>query len=162
MKLHGSCQCGKIKFSVESETYLPYQLCYCGICRKTQGGGGFSINIGADARTLKIKGEAYVTEYRARIKNPEDQRAHRSQARRTFCSVCGSGLWLWDPDWPELIHPYASAIDSDLPEPPKRTHIMLEFKPSWVKLRSERGDKTFKRYPEESLGDWHKKNSSAH
>jgi hypothetical protein len=28
--------------------------CYCSICRKTQGGGGFAINIGARYDTLVI------------------------------------------------------------------------------------------------------------
>jgi hypothetical protein len=31
-----------------------------------------------------------------------------------FCSVCGSALWVWDPRWPERVHPFASAIDTDL------------------------------------------------
>ncbi len=47
----------------------------------------------------------------------------RSTARRHFCKKCGSALWLWDPGWPELVHPFASAIDTDLPVPPERTHI---------------------------------------
>ncbi len=24
-------------------------------------------------------------------------------------------LWLWDHHWPELIHPFSSAIDTELP-----------------------------------------------
>jgi hypothetical protein len=52
MKLTGSCHCGAVKFSVESKTPYPYMRCYCSICRKTAGGGGYAINIMGDAATL--------------------------------------------------------------------------------------------------------------
>jgi hypothetical protein len=45
MHLEGSCHCGAVSFSLTSEHPYPYQRCYCSICRKTQGGGGYSINI---------------------------------------------------------------------------------------------------------------------
>lgn len=155
MKLKGSCHCRAVTFEVESDTYYPYQRCYCSICRKTQGGGGWAINLGARADTLKVKGKKNISVYRARVKNPEDQRAHRSSGERSFCSLCSSNLWLYDPSWPELIHPVASAIDTPLPVPPIHTHLMLEFKPEWVELQTSWKDLYFDRYPEESLADWH-------
>ena len=45
MRLEGSCRCGAISFSVNSHTPYPYQRCYCSICRKSAGGGGYAINI---------------------------------------------------------------------------------------------------------------------
>lgn len=45
MKLKGSCHCGAVKFEMESKTPQPFMHCYCTICRKTQGGGGCTINI---------------------------------------------------------------------------------------------------------------------
>lgn len=44
MLLKGSCRCGSVRFEVQSHTPVPYQLCYCSICRKQQGGGGYAIN----------------------------------------------------------------------------------------------------------------------
>ena len=44
MRLEGSCRCGAISFSVDSHTPYPYQRCYCSICRKSAGGGGYAIN----------------------------------------------------------------------------------------------------------------------
>ncbi|CAI7817493.1 unnamed protein product [Closterium sp. NIES-53] len=78
-----------------------------------------------------------------------------SGAQRRFCRECGSHLWLYDPRWPDLIHPYASAIDSPLPPPPERTHLMLNSKPAWVQASVGPTDKSFQGYPEESLADWH-------
>lgn len=155
MKLEGSCHCRAVRFSLESQHVYPFMQCYCSICRKTQGGGGYAINLSGDASTLVVRGEKNVKVYRAKVKNPEDARAIRSAGRRHFCGKCGAALWLYDPTWPELIHPFASAIDSELPEAPERTHIMLEFKPRWVALRADKGDKKFRRYPKESIADWH-------
>ena len=64
---------------------------------------------------------------------------------------------MFDPSWPDLLHPFASAIDSDLPVPPVRTHLMLAFKPSWVKPRFGRKDARFDLYPDMSIEDWHRK-----
>ncbi len=67
MHLDGSCHCGAVRFSLESAHPYPYNLCYCSICRKTGGAGGYAINLGGDAATLKVEGEADVRIYQAMI-----------------------------------------------------------------------------------------------
>lgn len=157
MKLEGSCHCGAVRFSLESATPYPYQRCYCSICRKTQGGGGYAINLGGDARTMKVVGGKNVSIYHARIKNPGQARARTSTAERHFCKQCGSALWVFSPEWPELIHPFASAIDTPLPQAPETTHLMLDFKAPWVEVQKGQGDLFFDIYPEESIAQWHKR-----
>lgn len=157
MELRGSCHCGAVSYEVESSTPYPYQACYCSICRKTAGGGGYAINLGADARTMEVSGEANVTAFNAKVKNPEDEEAHESPASRHFCSICGSALWLYDPRWPDLVHPFASAIDTPLPEPPERVRIMLEFAAPWCLLPDSENERHFGRYPEFSLEEWHRR-----
>jgi len=130
--LRGSCHCGAVLFSVQSHHPYPFNFCYCSICRKTAGGGGYAINLGADFNSLEIEGEENVKTYRARIKRDGSPKATESLAERKFCGECGSALWLWDPRWPELVHPHASAIDTDLPIAPEKTHLMLKSKASWV------------------------------
>ncbi len=152
MKLDGSCHCGAVRFSLESRHPYPFNLCYCSICRKTAGGGGYAINLGGDADSLSVTGEDCLRIYQARIGTGEV-----SPAKRHFCGTCGSALWLWDPRWPELIHPFASAIDTDLPTPPERTHLMLSSKASWVAVASGADDRHFEHYPSESIADWHKR-----
>jgi len=56
MKLEGSCHCGAVSFSATTHAPHPYMNCYCSICRKLGGGGGYAINIKADYDSLKIKG----------------------------------------------------------------------------------------------------------
>lgn len=157
MQLEGSCHCGSVRFTVQSAHPYPFNLCYCSICRKTAGGGGYAINLGADYQTLKIVGEHHISVYQARIKAPESGEEAVSPARRHFCSHCGSALWLWDPRWPELVHPFASVIDTDLPHPPVHTHMMLGSKAPWVVVHAEAGDRQFEEYPDESLAQWHQR-----
>ena len=87
----------------------------------------------------------------------ERPRCEVSTGERNFCKKCGSALWLYDPTWPDLVHPFASAIDSKLPKPRERVHIMLKYKASWVEPNIRKGDKQFELYPEESIADWHKR-----
>jgi len=68
-KLEGSCRCGAVHFSVQSHAPYPYQLCYCSICRKTAGGGGFAINLSGENKSLKVQGRKAVGMFRAEIKN---------------------------------------------------------------------------------------------
>jgi hypothetical protein len=154
MQLEGSCQCGAVRFTLESKAPIPYQRCYCSICRKTQGGGGYAINIGGDAQSLKVEGLDQVTIYHARIRNPGEEETV-SSAERCFCKHCGSALWIYSLEWPDLIYPFASAIDTPLPAPPETTHIMLQFKAPWVEVQQHEHDKLFDDYPEEALVDWH-------
>ena len=155
-KLDGSCRCGAVRFSVKSHTPAPYQLCYCSICRKQQGGGGYAINLGADATSLTIDGEEHLGLYRARIEDDEHPICKLSSGERRFCRECGSALWLLDPDWPELVHPFASAIDSELPTPPSRVHLMLKYRAGWVEPAIGPDDAAFDLYPEKSIEEWHK------
>ena len=157
MRLDGSCHCGAVRFTLESRNPYPFNLCYCSICRKTAGSGGYGINLGGNAKSLKVTGKRNIRVYRAKVRNPEDKRAWQSSGQRNFCGKCGSALWLWDPTWPELIHPFASAIDTKLPKAPERTHLMLDFKPPWVEPCFGKRDKKFKRYPKESIAEWHER-----
>jgi hypothetical protein len=153
MRLEGSCHCGAVRFSVEAREPVPFMRCYCSICRKTAGTGGFAINLGAVHATLEVRGEEHLSVYRARLDDGSESTGHRH-----FCLHCGTALWLWDPTWPELVHPHAGAIDTPLPRPPSLTHIMLGSKPDWVEAHVQPGDAAFDAYPDESLADWHRRN----
>lgn len=157
MLLEGSCHCGSVRFKVRSAHPYPFNLCYCSICRKTAGGGGYAINLGGDYKTLKVEGEENISVYQAGIKDAQTGEIQESPAQRHFCKKCGSALWVWDPRWPELVHPFASAIDTDLPVPPERTHMMLGAKAAWVEVQADSMDQKFEAYPQESLAQWHKR-----
>lgn len=152
MRLQGSCHCGAVRFSVEAHQPYPFMRCYCSICRKTAGGGGYAINLGADYASLQVEGRENLSVYRARLADGEP-----SSGQRHFCRHCGSALWLYDPTWPDLVHPHASAIDTPLPVPPERVHMMLGSQAPWVQVERAPGDRCFDDYPDESLADWHRR-----
>lgn len=144
MQLKGSCHCGAVRFSLRSETPYPYLYCYCSICRKTAGGGGCAVNIMGQADRFKVQGRTRV--YRAR----------RGGGERHFCMRCGSALWVWDRRWAEWIYPFASAIDTPLPVPRERQHVLLGSKANWVAVPKGKREKHFRAYPKEAIIDWHR------
>jgi hypothetical protein len=152
MQLKGSCHCGQVRFEVRAMSPCPFMRCYCSICRKTAGSGGYAINLGADARTLRVEGREHLSVYRARMPDGDT-----STGQRHFCKHCGSALWLFDPTWPELVHPHASAIDTPLPLPPERTHMMLGSRANWAQPELHPRDQQFDEYPDESLAEWHER-----
>jgi len=151
MHLGGSCHCGAVGFSVEAYAPVPYMRCYCSICRKTAGGGGYAVNLGADAASLSVRGREAISVFHARVDGRE------SPAERRFCSHCGTALWVFDPDHPDLVHPFASAIDTPLPEPPEQLHIMLRSKANWVRVDARPGEAQYEMFPPESLEAWHRR-----
>jgi hypothetical protein len=143
MLLKGSCHCSAVRFTVRSETPYPYMWCYCSICRKTAGGGGYAINIMAQADTLKVKGRTQI------------YRAVRGGGERHFCPMCAAALWIWDRRWAESVYPFASAIDTPLPLPRERQLIFLGSRANWAEVPGRKGDRRFQKYPKESIRDWH-------
>ena len=163
MRLEGSCHCGAVKFSAPCHTPNPYLRCYCGICRKTAGGGGYAINIKAEYDGLEITGEEHIGTYQAWM-NPE--RTERSEGVHKFCRECGTALWVWDPRWPDMFHPHASCVDTPLPTPPETHHFLIEFAPTWVGVPAPSDHDHVHRVADlpmetiieqmESIDDWHK------
>jgi hypothetical protein len=156
--LKGSCHCRAVRFSVKSETPYPYLWCYCSICRKTDGGGGYAINLMGLADTLKVKGQRHLGVYRAKLSS---RAKTRSPGKRYFCKRCASALWVWDRRWKASVYPFASAIDTKLPVPKERQHMFLDSKPSWVEVPRGPRDKRFAQYPREAIIDWHRKRDLA-
>lgn len=156
MNLAGSCHCGAVKFHFESLARYPYLRCYCKLCRKTAGGGGYAVNIKGLADSLQISGKENVTEYTV----PSDDIAKTDHAgdcaKRFFCKNCGSSLWANNSAWLQWIFPFASAIDTPLPVPPENVHIMLKYSAEWCAPKKE-DPLAFAEYPNEGLEDWHER-----
>ncbi|KAJ5562120.1 Glutathione-dependent formaldehyde-activating enzyme/centromere protein V [Penicillium sp. DV-2018c] len=197
MKLEGSCQCGGVEFTLQSQTPTPYQLCACSICRKVGGYMG-AVNLGGIADSLNILKGKDLIKYEPHSAHPLPQDSRRAycsinptrysatsmslpctvidivsrkysaiknrgtadeevcSSERNFCSNCSTMLWLWDHHWPELIHPFASAIDTELPVPDEMVCIMEGSKPAWA--RWPEGKKSVhESYGADSLEQWHKR-----
>ncbi|KAF7290201.1 GFA domain-containing protein [Mycena indigotica] len=154
--LKGSCHCGAVRFAVDSSSAVPYQLCVCSICRKVGGYGG-SVNLGGHNATLQIEqGKEDIRVYRA-VMDRDTPEERTATSERSFCGRCSSMLWLWSPEWPDLIHPFASAIDDpELVVPERMAVACAAGKPAYVRLPEGPKD-VYDVYGPESLESWHKK-----
>lgn len=158
MKLQGSCHCKAVSFEAESNTPYPFMYCYCSICRKTAGGGGFAVNIMAEANSLKVKGEQAITIYHAILSRESNNIPKEvSEGKRHFCKYCASCLWISDSRWPKWIYPFASAIDTSLPIPPERICNQLAYAPRWCAMPKSAQIQCFAEFTDESIEDWHKR-----
>ena len=59
--LEGSCHCGAVTFTIDSNMPIPFENCYCSVCRKLGGGEGATIYIGGIKDTLKVEGQEHIT-----------------------------------------------------------------------------------------------------
>lgn len=146
MQLAGSCFCGAVRFTVESSTPYPYRRCYCARCRKTAGGTGAAANVLAQASTLAVAGSEVLTEFAA----PDTTRAR-------FCSRCGSALYLTIDSVMDFVYPFASAIDTPLPDPPERVHVFTSEAPDWARPPTGPSDHSVDRTTNESIEGWHRR-----
>lgn len=154
--LAGSCQCGKVTFTVDSETPVPFMYCFCSICRKTSG-AAFGCNIMGRRETLKVKGKRHLRFFHARMRSKTKARTRLSEAERWFCGECGTHLYLVDDRWPDGVWPNAGAIDTPLPAAPENVFIMARDKPRWVPERILENGRSFPRYPQQSILEWHER-----
>jgi hypothetical protein len=150
MQLSGSCQCGKVRFRVASDTPYPFMFCYCSICRKTTG--ALTCNIMGRRETLRVTGRKHLRLHRAVIRR-RGARPVRSEGERWFCGECGSHLYVLDDRWPDGVWPNAAAIDTPLPIPPEHVQLMLRYKPAWVPTVDD--GPRFPEYPRLSIAEWH-------
>jgi len=82
----------------------------------------------------------------------------KSKHQRHFCKLCGSHLWAFNEQWPDLLHPVAGAIDTELDKPTEVVHMMVGkgSRASWVPVAETVESTRFDSYPKESLADWHR------
>jgi len=153
--LEGSCQCGKVKFTVDSETPVPFMFCFCSICRKT-GGAGFGCNVMGLRDTLKVTGKGSLRAYHARIREPKKP-TRISEGIRWFCVACGTHVYVTDDRWPKGIWPAVSAIDTPLPQPSEIVSIMTRFKPAWVPDWMIEHGPQHPRFSGLSIAAWHER-----
>lgn len=157
MKLEGSCHCGAVTFSVESNTPYPFSRCYCSTCRKLNGGGGYTINIMAEAATLRVRGEEHITVYRSSLNDRDRYDSDgKGFSRRHFCRHCGTMLWNYNPLYEQWIYPFASCIDTPLPVAPEHRHTMLKHKVSWAEVPEGPGETRHEQYADVGIEDWHR------
>jgi hypothetical protein len=104
---HGSCLCGRVRFTVAGPL-APPDACHCVQCRRQSGHYFVSTNVARTA--LVVEGAEHVTWF-----------ASSERVRRGFCATCGAFLF-WDPpakDW--------TAIGMGAFDTPTGTHLEMHI-----------------------------------
>ena len=88
---HGSCLCGKIKFTI-SDAIENIVHCHCSLCRKAQG-SAFATNANIKSEHFNfLEGEDNLTSY-----------SPSSTQTKYFCKTCGSPMMSKNSTVPEYV-----------------------------------------------------------
>ncbi|OWZ41110.1 hypothetical protein C343_05067 [Cryptococcus neoformans C23] len=161
--LEGTCHCKAVKYTVQSNTPVPFQLCQCSICCKVGGYMG-SVNMMGNTKTLNIiRGKDKIKVYVAALEFDEnDKPTKMGTSKRSFCTECSSMLWNYHDEFPDWIYPFASSIDKpnplpSIPESASLICIKRDSCPEHVPVPA--GAKVYDDYgPGNSIEGWHKEN----
>ena len=102
-----------------------------------------------------MEGADYIAGFHATLEG-RDGKSFQSPVERQFCSCCHSALFARAPDWGDVVSVAASVIDTELPDPPLITHIMLASRASWVKPEIGPEDEAFDGLPDKTVEEWHR------
>jgi hypothetical protein len=118
----GDCLCGAVRYRIDAE--LPaIQVCYCGHCRKAQG-GAFATNIPVPRASFELlSGADVLREY---VSSPGKQ--------RVFCGNCGSPIYSRRAGL-DVLRIRAGLINEPLPR--TLVHCYTASKCSWWTLEGD-------------------------
>jgi len=126
----GSCLCGEIKYSIESEAQ-DFYICHCQQCRKLTG-SAFASNIQLKLTDVNwLCGENLIKRF--------DYPGERNFTK-VFCSKCGSALPYINEKGTALVIP-AGSLDQELEITPQ-TNIFWKDKAEWLEagINAEKRD----------------------
>jgi hypothetical protein len=119
--LRGSCLCGGVRFELEPPTRFCAH-CHCSICRRAHG-APLVTWAGVPHDKFRISaGRELLGSY-----------ASSPEAKRSFCSRCGSSLLFESSRWPAEVHVAVANIDSKL-DRPVSAHVFFDDRADWFEL----------------------------
>jgi alkylhydroperoxidase family enzyme len=118
----GSCLCGSIRYEVEGELG-DFGFCHCQSCRKASG-SAHAANAPVDRAQLTL------LDARGTLREFESSPGKL----RAFCSACGSPLYAYLRDSPNILRLRLGSLDTDFTKQP-RAHTFISDKAAWEPLR---------------------------
>lgn len=123
----GGCSCGVIRyFSLELSEQVT--VCHCKACQAA-GGSAFGIRVALYQRDLEVRGAEALVRY------VRPGASGRSSAR-SFCSRCGSQLFITYEGIPSLVFIQAGTLDDSTWIHPT-THIWCGEKQPWLTIPAD-------------------------
>jgi len=120
--IKGQCLCGTVQYQYDGEIEQSI-LCFCQHCRQAQGSiAGWNSPID-QTKFQFISGQDQLKEY-----------LHTPNKARVFCQNCGSPIYSYRTDLPNIIRlRLGSVTEGKLPAP--KEEFFTEHKPNFVELR---------------------------
>jgi hypothetical protein len=113
----GQCACGAVRFECQVEDEVA--LCSCDLCRRSSG-SAFQAWVNGQRKSLQVEGD--TSSWKS-----------STHALRLFCAACGSPLFLFEQDEPDVVEIAAGALSTpDGISGCRRTYA--EKMPCWGKL----------------------------
>lgn len=116
----GSCQCGKVHYSVPKESKA-VATCHCLMCQKSTGAGAMTAVVHA-ADDLKLTGDLKSYTYTADSGKP---------VTTYFCPNCGSSLYMTTPTFDGLVLLRAGTLDDSTGIAPQFV-VYDSRRPAWA------------------------------
>jgi len=132
MELAGGCQCGAVRYTVSGEPQHS-SLCHCEGCRRSAGAPVVGWAAFAAADFALTQGE------------PVTYNSSRA-AMRSFCGVCGTGLFYRNAEFLPGIVDIQSATLDEPERMPAHEHIQVAERLSWMATAHKLP--AFERFPE--------------
>ena len=119
--IEGQCLCGLVTYRYHAEIEKTI-ICYCKHCQRAQG-SIFGWNSPLDKSKFEISsGIKFLKEY-----------FHSPYKARVFCQECGSPIYSYRVDLPDVIRLRLGTVTSgQLPAPAEQAY--LEYKPSFLHI----------------------------
>lgn len=117
----GGCLCGRVQFAIQLPTKWAAH-CHCSMCRRAHG-AAFVTWVGVEADHFNL------------VKGAEDLAWYASskEARRGFCSHCGSTMLFESSRWADEVHIALGSVSSPIDRSPA-AHAFFDTHVSWVHL----------------------------
>ena len=118
----GRCACGQVTYRCDVEAQAV--LCACDLCRRNSG-SAFQAWVNGQRASLRMTGET-------------SQWPSTDHATRHFCKLCGSALFLFERDEPDVVEIAAGTVDEPHGVASSRLSQHYRGWPAWSKTVAAR------------------------
>ncbi|MFT5630013.1 MAG: hypothetical protein ACI82I_002023 [Gammaproteobacteria bacterium] len=128
MTMFGGCQCGSIRYSIDSNPVVAY-CCHCTDCQH-QSSSAFGMSVWFPASAFTLTSGSYLT-WSTRADSGNEKLC-------TFCPDCGTRIYHAFPDQPETLSVKGGTLDNIRDIEPI-AHIWTRSAQPWIlsQLNSE-------------------------
>lgn len=117
----GACLCGAVRFTITPPT-LFCAHCHCTLCRRAHGAGYVTWAGLLKERFAITAGGDQLTQFRS-----------STHGTRSFCRVCGSGLFFTSMEYPDRVDVVLANLQGSIDRVPEM-HVFFDDRAQWVSV----------------------------